>query len=207
MKLYLSSYHLGNESEKLKEMVGVNKKAAIIRNALDFSTDFERLKNGLDEEINDLKSLGFEPEKLDLREYFGKLSNLQKKLKEFGLVWVTGGNTFILLRAMRESGFEEIIKSYVGKKDIVYAGYSAGVCVLSPTLSGLELVDDPDIIPEGYKKEIIWEGIGLIDYSVVPHYKSDHPESAAVNNLVEYFIENKIPYKTLRDGDVVIDEI
>jgi hypothetical protein len=45
MKLYLSSDHLGNESQKLKEMVGSNKKAAIIPNALDFSQDLERRKN------------------------------------------------------------------------------------------------------------------------------------------------------------------
>jgi hypothetical protein len=30
MKLYLSSYHLGNKPEKLKELVGENAKAAII---------------------------------------------------------------------------------------------------------------------------------------------------------------------------------
>ena len=50
MKLYLSSYHLGDESEKLKEMVGINRKAAIVHNALDFSTDIERLK---DSKINE----------------------------------------------------------------------------------------------------------------------------------------------------------
>ena len=207
MKLYLSSYHIGNEAEKLKEMVGVNKNAAIIRNALDFSTDIERLKNGLEVEINDLKSIGFEPENLNLKDYFGKKDDLRNKLKDLGLVWVTGGNTFILRRAMQESGFDEIIKEYVGKDSLVYAGYSAGVCVITPTLKGLELVDDPNIIPDGYKSEIIWDGIGLINYSVASHYKSNHPESSAVDKEVDYFIENKMPFIALRDGEAIIENV
>src|SRR3989304_4089156 len=157
MKLYLSSFRLGNETEKLKNMVGANGKAAIIHNSLDFSTNLERLAKSKIDEANDLKSLGFKPSELDLKDYFGK-------------------------------------------DTLVYAGYSAGVCVLSPTLRGLELVDDPNIVPSGYDKQIIWEGIGLINYSIAPHYKSDHPESAAVSKEVEYFIENKIPFIALHDS-------
>ena len=207
MKLYLSSYHIGNSPEKLKEMVGENKRAAIIHNALDFATDFERLEKSKKDEANDLKSLGFEPEELDLRNYFGKPNELREKLKGFGLVWVRGGNTFVLRRAMKESGFDEIIKEYIGKDTLVYAGYSAGVCVVTPTLKGLELVDDPNSIPESYKNEIIWEGLGLINYSFAPHYKSDHPESAAVSKEVEYSIENKIPFIALHDGEVLIENL
>lgn len=33
--------------------------------------------------------------------------SLEAKLKEFGLVWAVGGNTFLLRRAMRQSGFDE----------------------------------------------------------------------------------------------------
>jgi len=207
MKLYLSSYHLGNEAQKLKKIVGSIKKAAIIHNALDFATDLERLKKSKEGEVSDLKGLGFQSEELDLKDYFGKTNELKEKLKEFGLVWVRGGNTFVLRRAMKQSGFDEIIKDYVGKETLVYAGYSAGVCVLSQTLKGLELVDDPHIVPAGYKSEIIWEGIGLINYSVAPHYKSDHPESEAVEKEVDYFIDNKIPFVALHDGEVIIENV
>lgn len=45
MKLYLSSYKLGNKTPKLKEMIPENnKKTAFIPNALDFATDEERRK-------------------------------------------------------------------------------------------------------------------------------------------------------------------
>ena len=55
------------------------------------------------------------------------------------------------------------------------------------------------------QKEIIWDGVGLVDYCFAPHYKSDHPESSLVDKMVEYFVENKMPFKTLRDGEVIIE--
>lgn len=207
MKLYLSSYHLGNEAHKLKEMVGSNKNAAIIPNALDFSQDLERRKKSSKQEIDDMTNLGFNPEELDLRDYFGKVDELRSKLKEYGLIWVRGGNCFVLLRAMRESGFDEVIKEHKGNDEIVYGGYSAGVCVTTPTLKGIELVDDAEILPEGYKNQTIWDGIGLINYSFAPHYQSDHPESEAMNKTVEYFIANKMLFKALKDGDVIIESV
>jgi dipeptidase E len=46
--------------------------------------------------------------------------------------------------------------------------------------------------------------LGFVDYSIAPHYRSNHPESAMVEEEVKYLIENKMPYKTLRDGEVII---
>lgn len=207
MKLYLSSYHLGDVSKKLKDLVGPNKKAAVIPNALDFSQDLERRKKSNQQEIDDLANLGFMPEELDLRDYFGQIDELRSKIKEYGLIWVRGGNCFVLLRAMKESGFDQIIQGYKGKDELVYGGYSAGVCVITPTLKGIELVDDAKILPEGYKNQTIWDGIGLVNYSFAPHYKSDHPESEAINKTVEYFIEHKMLFKALKDGEVIIESV
>lgn len=207
MKLYLSSYHIGNNPQDLVKLVGSNKKAAIISNALDPYTDLARRKESTQKEIDDLKSLGFEPEDVDLRNYFGKPQDLAKKMSEFGLIWVRGGNTFILRRAFKESGFDEWLIAQKANKELVYAGYSAGVCVLSPTLKGLELVDDPNIVSEGYKPDIIWDGLGLIDFAFAPHYMSNHPESEAVTKEVEYYTKNKIEFKALHDGEVIILEI
>ena len=204
MELYLSSYKFGSETQKLKEMVGANKKAALISNALDFSTDIERTEASTASELSGLKELGFEPEELDLRDYFGKPEELKEKMKQYGLVWVRGGNTFVLRRAMKQSGFDEIITEMVKKNEIVYAGYSAGVCVITPTLEGTELIDDPCIVPEGYEPEVIWEGLGLVDFRVAPHYRSDHPESAVVEKAVEFYEKKKVSYKALRDGEVIV---
>jgi dipeptidase E len=203
MKLYLSSYNLGDNPEQLIDLIGINKKIAVIGNASDLKSVEER-KGKIKEEFDHLIEISLSPEELDLRKYFGKQKELEKKLNEFKIVWVKGGNTFVLRRAMEQSGFDKLIKEKVNDSDFVYAGYSAGSCVITPTLKGLEIVDDPITVPAGYNPEIIWEGLELVNYSIAPHYKSNHPESAMVNETVKYFIENKMPHKTLRDGEVII---
>lgn len=207
MKLYLSSYRLGDDPQRLAELAGSNKKAAVIANAMDFLPDPEGRKQSADREITDLKALGFQPEEIDLRNYFGKPDELGKKLNEYGLVWVRGGNVFVLRRAFKESGMDEWLVGQKGNKELVYGGYSAGVCVLSPELKGLEIVDNPNATAEGYKNEPIWEGLGLIEFAFAPHYMSNHPEAEAVGRLVEYDIKNGIEYKALKDGEVIITEV
>ncbi|WP_235782085.1 hypothetical protein [Paenibacillus senegalensis] len=68
---------------------------------------------------------------------------------------------------MKLSGFDQIIKRYHSeKKNIVYGGYSAGICILGPTLKGIHLVDDPRQKPYGEQYPTIWEGLGIIDYVI-----------------------------------------
>lgn len=203
MKLYLSSYRLGDNPEKLFELFSENKKIAVIANAMDFVGNLER-RESVQNSITELREIGLFPEEVDLGDYFSKQKELDKKLNEYGAVYVRGGNTFVLKRAMVQSGFNKWIKNKIKDPKFIYAGYSAGICVLSPTLHGLELVDNPNINPQGYNSKIDWEGLNLVNYSFAPHYKSDHPESGMVDKEVEYFIKNKMPFKTLRDGEVII---
>jgi dipeptidase E len=204
MKLYLSSFRLGNHPERLIELLSSNTKTAVIVNAIDETTEQVR-KLGVERELNDLLSLGLNAEECDLRDYFGKKAELKNHLNHYGLVWIRGGNTFVLRRAMNESGLDEVLKEKKTDKDFVYAGYSAAICVLAPTLKGLEFVDDPSIVPFGYQPEIIWDGLDLLPYSIAPHYRSDHPESPAVEKLVQYFTQHNIPFKSLHDGEVIIE--
>ncbi len=155
-------------------------------------------------ETEKMKTIGLDAEELDLRNYFNNNEALEAKLESYGLVWVMGGNTFALRQAMRMSGFDLIIKDLVADEALVYGGFSAGSVVATQTLKGIELVDYPKQMPEGYNKEIIWEGLGFVDFSIAPHYRSEHPESEAIEKVVQYFRDNKLPYKALRDGEVLI---
>jgi dipeptidase E len=207
MKFYLSSYKLGNELDKLKELLpSENKKTAYISNALDFSDDLERRKKSEQSDIEQLEELGLDIEIVDLRDYFNKQGELEERMSEFGVIWVRGGNLFVLRQAMKLSGFDEILKKLVKKDNILYGGYSAGVCVLSTTLKGMNLVDDPNIKPYGDQSEIAWDGLGILNYSVIPHYQSDHAEAESAKKAVEYMIENKMLFKALKDGEVIIVE-
>jgi dipeptidase E len=206
VNLYLSSYRLGDESKKLRELVsGPN--VAVIRNALDFSEDTERLEAGLVKEFADMRSLGFDPEELDLRCYFGKRSELQNRLASFDAVWVVGGNAFILRRAMSMSGLESILRENEVPEDFTYSGYSAGICAVASTLRGIDLVDPPEVVPEGYSDEVIWGGLGLVPFAIASHYKSNHPESESINKVVAYYEKRNIEYIALRDGEVYVATI
>ncbi len=204
MKFYLSSYKIGDYEEEFKKMISsTNMKTAYISNALDFTDDMERRKESEENDINDLREFGLSVERLDLKEYFNQKERLKEKIMEYGVIWVRGGNTFVLRQAMKLSGFDEILLDIQKNDNLVYGGYSAGVCVLGPSLRGLEIVDDVSIFPYKEIKDIIWEGVGVLNYSIVPHYRSDHPESERVEEVVAFMIKEKILFKVLKDGEVI----
>jgi len=203
MRLYLSSFNVGNRPEDLVALLHGRTKVAIILNATDGGAPDKR-PSSLEREMLAMNGLGLEAMDLDLRDYFGRSEALRNALQGFDIVWVRGGNCFVLRRAFKQSGADEILKDMLIRDAIVYAGYSAAICMLTPSMHGCELVDPPDSVPEGYDSEIIWEGLGLLPYGVAPHYRSNHPESADVEKMVQYYIDNHIPFKALRDGEAIV---
>jgi dipeptidase E len=203
MRLYLSSFRLGNEPEKFSKLVTGNKRAAVILNAHDYFPDKER-HHALHEEFRDLEKIGLTPEEIDLRKYYGDKESLEQQLEEYDTLWVPGGDSFLLRRAMYDSGFDVIIKNMLAEDKIVYAGYSAGVVVLTPSLRGLEIADDDTKVFGTYKEECIYEGLNILPYCIAPHYKSQHGKSESMDKVVEFFISENMNYKTLMDGQAIV---
>ncbi|MFH1598554.1 MAG: Type 1 glutamine amidotransferase-like domain-containing protein [Patescibacteria group bacterium] len=205
MKFYLSSYKVISQPKRFKSLIPKdNRKTAYISNALDYSKDLARRKKSEQFDRMQLTRVGLKAENIDLRKYFGKSKQLKQKMDQFGVLWVRGGNVFVLRQAMRLSGLDNILRQYAKSKDLLYGGYSAGGCVMAPSLKGLELVDDASQKPYRGQKRIIWRGLNLIKFSIAPHYKSKHFESSAIKRLVKYYIRYKIPHKALQDGEVII---
>lgn len=183
-----------------------NNQLGHIGNARDWvGADPERAEKHQTEEIDFLNGIGFNAEPLDLKSYFNKAGELRAKLNSLGSLWVSGGNTFVLRMAMRLSGFDELFNEVKDRSDFLYGGYSAGVCILSDSLKPVEFVDDPNNFPYPAINEPIYEGLGVFQYSFMPHYDSDHPESEAIGKEIQRCIDNKWLFKALRDGDVVIE--
>ena len=97
-----------------------------------------------------------------------------------------------------------MIPDLLATDSIVYGGYSAGPCMLTPSLRGAGLVDDPLEVPTGYEQGIIWGCLGILPYCLLPHYKSDHPESELIGQSVDYMIDQHIPFIALRDGEAIV---
>ena len=199
MKFYLSSFHVGDQVADLQRLAA-GRSIGLVTNALDYAEpEVARVRNAL--VLDELLALGIDVDIFDLKDHFGR-SEIADALAEYEGVWVRGGNTFVLRQAMRLSGFDEALAE-LRSHDFLYGGYSAAVCVLAPTLHGLQHVDDSTIRPYP-NSSVIWEGLGFLDYLILPHYKSDHHESAAIDIEVEYCARHGIPFRTLRDGEVII---
>jgi len=205
MRLYLSSYRLGDHPEYLAALVGESgRRAVVIANALD-DAPADLRRDGVESELSDLAKLGFRATELDLRDYFGHEQRLRRDLSGAGLAWLRGGNVFTLRYALFRSGGDAVFRDLLAADTLVYAGYSAGSCVLSPSLRGLETVDDAGAVVRAYGAEPVWDGLGLLDETFVPHYRSPgHPEAAAIELVVARYQADGVAYRALRDGQVLL---
>jgi dipeptidase E len=202
MQLYLSSFEFGFQPRWLRDFAGTRTKVGLILNALDY-THASREKFHVSQSTM-LESLGFSVSEIDLRHYFGEPEKLDHALRALEMLWVNGGNTFILRRALRQSGFDVVGPPLISSEKLFYGGFSAGCAVLHNDLRGIEFSDDPKLTPPLYQPETIWEGLGMIPFSVAVHFQSDHPESDATDREIAYYQTHNRPYETLRDGEVLI---
>jgi dipeptidase E len=202
VRLYLSSFKLGNRPDRLVSLIGSGKSVAVIMNALDHAPDHRA--PWLAAQIDALTGLGLTATELDLRHYFDKPGEPTSALRRVDAVWINGGNAFLLRSAMRRSGFDEAIRTLLAADRIVYAGFSAAACCASPTLRGAELVDNPNVVGQTYGTEVIWAGLALTDRNIIVHYKSDHPESPGADKEAQYCLDHDIPYTPIRDGEAFV---
>ncbi|MDO8486546.1 MAG: Type 1 glutamine amidotransferase-like domain-containing protein [Candidatus Staskawiczbacteria bacterium] len=115
-----------------------------------------------------MKEAGFNVEDVDIE---GKNKDqLMKLLENFDIIYVQGGNTFYLLKQMRRSGFDKIIKKLL-RKGIVYIGVSAGSIVAGKTIQTASWQDDED------KFGLInLRGLGFVKSNIFVHYNPEYEE-------------------------------
>jgi len=79
--------------------------------------------------------------------------------------------------------------------------------VLSKDIRGVALLDNPDIDPYNSGLGAIYNGIGLIEDTIIPHFETNPKYAKTANSAVRFCKENGITYRTLRDGDVIIKDM
>ncbi len=197
MKLHLSSYRVP-QAQKLFALTGKNEadiRVAIVPNAGDYYSDRARRVKHQDI-MNFFTDLGVTPEIVDLQNYAdGSDEILENQLKQYDIVWVSGGNTFCLREEMVRTGFDNIIGKVLDA-GVVYAGESAGAVAIGKSLRGTELADDPR-----YAEKQIFEGLGIVPFVVIPH--TDNPEFAEANSATREQFEAAELFE-LKDSQAVI---
>ena len=204
MRLFLSSYRTGLHSEALLQLLGDVKKVAVITNAKDYKPPDER-KIKVDELLDFFRSINVEPTEIDLRSLFGK-AKADGQLSSCDFIWLAGGNVFLLRRALRYTKLDTLIVDQVKMGSLIYGGESAGAIIAGPTLNYSEMEgheDSPDFLAEGYKSEVIWEGLGLVDYVPVPHFQ-DPDYGSEIDGYTDRLEQAKIPHKDMTNDQAIV---
>ena len=204
MRLFLSSHRLGHHADALVRLVGKRRNALVIGNALDFIPAAARAVYTATtyDPVKELTDLGLPASWLDLRDFVGAPIRLHDQLSTCGLVWVLGGNAFVLRRAMRASGFDGVIHGLLAQDALVYGGFSAGAIVTAPSLRGLDLMDDPTVGTFG-DETVSYEGLNLFPKTVVPHVASGHRDSPGSDRAAQWLTAQGTPFVGLQDGQVI----
>ncbi|WP_405133325.1 Type 1 glutamine amidotransferase-like domain-containing protein [Nocardia sp. NBC_01388] len=202
MRLFLSSYRFGAHTDRLLGLVGEPGRVAVIANACDAWPS--AWQSAVTSDLFPLRRLGFQPEVVDLRDYIGRTAELEQTLAEYPMVWVRGGNTFVLRAQFARSGADVVLTRLLAADALVYAGYSAGACVMTPDLHGLESTDDPAEVRTACGVEPRWDGLGLVNRRIVPHLDSPTDPEGHSRKLVRDYLAVGVPHWALTDDHVVV---
>lgn len=147
----------------------------------------EKVKNAMKENAIDFEEIDIEGKGKD------KILNF---FKNKNIIHVEGGNTFYLLKAIRESGFAEILKELLNEGKI-YIGTSAGAYIMCPTIEVANW------------NETGRDRFGLTDFSAlnyVPFVLKVHYKDEMENTVKEKMKTLKYPLRILRDGQGILVE-
>ena len=138
-----------------------------------------------------MKDNGYSFEEIDIEDK--SEDDLKKFFSNKNIIHMEGGNTFYLLKAVKKSGFEKIIKELLNK-GVVYVGTSAGSSIAGPT------IEFSSHVPKGIPIEEL-QALNLVPFLFKAHYTDDKKEQ-----YEEKIKGMKYPVKLFRDGQGVLVE-
>ncbi len=176
MKLLLTSAGISNPSilKALEDLLGKSAKGtklAFIPTAANVEPGD---KSWMIDDLNNFVKAGFEVDIVDISAVTKDI--WLPRLLKAEVLFLGGGNTFHLMRWVKESGLQDELPSLL--KTRIYAGISAGSCIAGPTIYN----SVQNLFGEKYELEIK-EGLGLVKLQVIPHLNSLYFDKIRVENL------------------------
>jgi dipeptidase E len=132
-----------------------------------------------------LEVLGCEVSTLDLATV--EPADAEAALRGLDGVFLTGGNSFLLLRHVRRTGFGALVSPLVEEGAILYVGTSAGALLAGPDLAPAASLDNWREVPELESST----ALGLVPFAVLPHdqeseFRERHDESVAAHPSLQF---------------------
>lgn len=107
--------------------------------------------------------------------------DIQSKLTNNDMIYVTGGNSFFLLQELKRTGADRIIREAVNSGKL-YIGESAGAVVTAPNIGYIQKMDSIKKAPELTD----CNALNLVDFHPVPH-QNEFPFKKAVGKIIAEF--------------------
>jgi dipeptidase E len=125
-----------------------------------------------------------------------------KAVAEADGIFIGGGNTFRLLKALQDLEFIDPIRRRI-REGAPYIGSSAGSNVASPTIKTTK--DMPIVQPRSF------DSLGLVPFQISPHFQDPDPNSTHMGEtqeerILQFLEENETPVLGMREGAWVVAE-
>src|SRR5215468_5907003 len=130
------------------------------------------------------------------------VSDPHKAIEQTDAIFIGGGNTFRLLKALQDLDLLDPIRRKV-KGGAPYIGSSAGSNVAGPTIKTTK--DMPIVQPRSF------DSLGLVPFQISPHFQDPDPSSKHMGETQEerisqFLEENQTPVVGIREGAWLVCE-
>ena len=166
MTLYLTSTGLENKqvADRFKKIVinkDIDKVSFLLISVQDGESDAFYLRKTINE-LNDIGAINIEVFALGDKPFVPN--------KEYDVIYVCGGNTFVYLDRIRKTGLDKFIIDSLKSNRSAYVGVSAGSIVAGPSIEIAGWGNEGDSNDIGL---IDLKGLDLTNIVIYPHYREE----------------------------------